>query len=148
MSKRSALLWVGSWLSLFAIVELSARSILRVWVDSQRDRWVLPYDGSLLLLSGGILMLASLTLVVFALNTKPGAASAPLLNAGLTLMGASTLGITSAGLCQAGLHVARLAIPGGLLHPRSLVICSLAIACAACLIYALALSPRADPQRR
>ncbi len=148
MSKRSALLRFGAWLSLLAIVELSARSILRVWVDSQRDRWVLPYDGSLLLMTGGVLMLGSLTLLVFALNAKHGAASEPLLNAGLILMGASALGLTSAGVCQAGLHVARLAIPGGLLHPRSLVLCSLGIGCMACLLCALALSPRAQPERR
>ncbi len=131
MTRRYALILSGAWLAAFGLMHLSTRSVLRVWVDSRKDRWVIPYEGELLLVAGAAFIAAGVIVAAFGLNSREERVpDEGCMRAGMVLLGASALGVCAAGLCQAGLHVARLAIPGGLLHPRSLV--------AGCAAFALA----------
>ncbi|BCW98706.1 MAG: hypothetical protein KatS3mg024_1533 [Armatimonadota bacterium] len=131
MTRRYALILTGAWLAVCGLAQIGTRSLLRVWVDSQRDRWVIPYEGELLLLAAAAFTGAGIIISAFVMNCRDdGKADEAFVRAGILLLTAAALGLCVAGACQAGLHVARLAIPGGSLHPRSLVGSCLAFAVA------------------
>ncbi len=131
MTKRYALMMAGAWLAVCGLAQLGTRSLLRVWVDSQQDRWVIPYEGELLLLAAATFAGAGIIVAAFGMNCRDDRkVDDAFLRTGILLLTAAALGLCVAGVCQAGLHVARLAIPGGDLHPRSLVLSCLAFAAA------------------
>lgn len=147
MTKRYGLIVSGAWLAVCGLAQLGTRSVLRVWVDSQRDRWVIPYQGELLLAAAAAFIGAGIIVSAFGVNSRDDRKlDEAFVRAGILLMTAAAVGLCVAGVCQAGLHVARLAIPGGTLHPRSLVVSCLAFAAAggALLVRGTA---AADPER-
>jgi len=137
LTKRSALIVSGAWLGVCGMLQLGTRSLLRVWVDAQRDRWVIPYQGELLLLGAAAFIAAGIILAAFGMNSgDERRADEAAARAGILLLTSAAAGLCAAGVCQAGLHVARLAIPGGALHPRSLVGSCLAFAAAGAILLA------------
>lgn len=129
LSARRAFLEAGGWLVLLGSLNLATRSVARVWVDSARNRWVIPYNGELLLWTGCLFAAAGAALIAFSyqrLSARPLDVSA--LRASVLLFCASALGFAASGVAQAWMHYCRLAIPGGWTHPRSLVALSAAAA--------------------
>lgn len=116
------LLGYGAGLVFVGVLELSARSILRVWVDShvRLNQGALPYDGALLLVSGSLMIALGIVMLAFSFQ-NPRRAAVEELRGSMVLLAAGNLGYIAAAVSQAAMHVARLAIPSGeIFHPRSL----------------------------
>lgn len=140
--RRSFLLMLGALLVAAGMSDLATRSIVRVWVTSTRNPWVLAYSGEMLLATGLAMMAVGVTLMAFSFQCRhTDTVDGSLAGAAALLAIAGNAGLIAAGICQAWLHVARLAIPGGWDHPRSLVAMSLAVIALSCGCFVASLYP-------
>lgn len=143
---RQAFLELGGWLVFLGTLNLAARSLARVWVDSARNQWVVPYEGELLLWSGVAFLAAGALFVAMSLQRMSlRAVETSSLRASILLFCAATAGLVASGIAQAWMHYSRLAIPGGWTHPRSLVAVSAAAAALGAVVFACV--PRGRPSR-
>ncbi|MCC6485599.1 MAG: hypothetical protein IT209_12195 [Armatimonadetes bacterium] len=119
-------LTVSAVLFALSVASLSARALGRVWVGTQRDPWVLPYEGTLpLVFALSMAGLGLLVAILYALRGPIFLKGEAFVVSGLVFLCGACAGVVSATVCQAWLHVAKLAIVGGWYHPRALVAASL-----------------------
>lgn len=110
------------WLGIFT---LAFRSVLRVWVDSQRDEWVIAFPADQLQVLGITLIAFGVILALLStFQNRVKTVDFTLVRISIRFLTAGVFGMLAAGFCQAWLHVSKLAILGGWPHPRSLTLAS------------------------
>lgn len=110
------------WLGMFT---LAFRAILRVWVDSQRDEWVIAFPADQLQILGVTLLSFGIILALLAAFTnRVKTVDFSLVRISFRFLSAGVFGMLASGFCQAWLHVSKLAILGGWPHPRSITVAS------------------------